>query len=142
MVLVDHVCKIGDTYYYRFFLNNKIEIVSFEGGQDAYISKLDETRNLILISLFEDFLSYINKDFPAENKIQSYNEAKSRIRDYIVWALENQHLKEEILKFAIKSLKRAQIIMQDIPDSYENKKVLYFLLQCVTLTANHRITLP
>ena len=102
MILIDHIRKVGDTFHYFYFLKGKVYFDEFVGGNDSYIAHINKLKCSIVISLFEDFRNTINEQFPAEDKLQTVTEARTKISDYIVWALENDHLTDKVLKFALK----------------------------------------
>jgi hypothetical protein len=140
MVLIDYCGMSGDKYLYRYFYKDKIKIFEFNGGENAFIDKIQKIKSYILLQVYEDFLSNVNECFPEENPIHSFNEAKSKIREFITWGYENDHQVENIINYSLKSIKRANIIINEIPDTHKIKKTLIFLIHCVTLTAKHRIT--
>lgn len=140
MNLINYCGKNGEKHVYSHFYDGKLHIFEVAMGDDAIVKKLNDIKVTIVVCLFEDFLKSIQHVFPSENQLQSLNEARAKIIDFIVWCNTNAHLVEDIFSWAKKMLKRANIIMNEIPSSNELKKDLIFLLNCVTLTVENRIT--
>lgn len=139
MILVDHVGinEEGKYIYYTSF-KKVFHVREFEGGKDAYDLYLKKVTVAYIILCFEEFL-ILEKDIsPQKNQLQSYKENKANVKGFITWALENDHLIDKILSTSLKIVKKANLMIKEMPVDHESIKYLMFYTNCVTLSVNSR----
>lgn len=143
MITVDFLSKGGENeYYYYYVVNSVITVDCIVTDFPAVaLKRINKLKSQSLIYLYEQFQNTVNEiktDFP---KIQTYDEALVRISKFIPWGCNNLGKEDEIIKYAIEMTSKLTLIVNEIPNSVPEKKTLIFLIHCVTLTANKRITI-
>lgn len=141
MITVDYLGKGSENeYYYYTIVNSLIAVDSIITDFPALaLKKMNQLKAQSLVYLYEQFRNTekeIKESFP---KIQTYNEALVRVSAFITWGLENISKEEEVLKYAKGMTSKLTTVVNEVPNTVAEKKVLTFLLHCVTLTVDKRI---
>lgn len=138
MVLVNHVGMNGENFVYSTSFKDVFHVREFVGGKDAYDLYLKEVTVAYIVVCFEEFLILEKNISPQKNQLQSYEENKSNIKGFITWALGNDHLIDKILSTSLKIVKKANLMIKEMPSDHEDIKYLMFYTNCVTLSVNSR----
>lgn len=143
MITVDYLGKGSENeYYYSYVVNSVFSVDSIITDFPAIaLKKINQMKAQSLIHLYEQFRNLektITVSFP---KIQTYDEALTRINAFITWGLENVSKEEEVLKYAKEMTSKLTTVVNEVPNTCAEKKILTFLLHCVTLTVEKRITI-
>lgn len=143
MITVDYIGKMAeDKYAYYLFTNGSFSVEVFQTDFPALaLKKINGEKAQSILLLCEQFRSAEKEIVVEFNKIYTYSEALTRISAFIQWGNQNISKEEEVIKYALETTNKMNVVYNEVPQKDKMKKVLLFLIHCVTQTASKRITI-